>query len=401
MNIPKLQRKPDDGASSQNKLAQDAHVVVLLNCIVPQQKHVFETLAKQVGKLTILVSTQMEPNRKFGTDWGELNVVNQSNWMLTRKWKHRGAFAEDNYIHIPWKTKSELKRLKPDVVVTYEMGIRTLLTSLYCGKRVPWVLVANMSEHTEECRGRIRPKLRKFISKKATVATYNGPSCQRYMKSMGFRDDQLFFFPYSADPQKIYSGKRRMGSGPIKLAYGGALTERKNIVPFCNALVEWCREHPETNVVFSIAGTGPLKSEIECMALPESLRFEFLGHASADQLQTMYETNDLYVYPSLADEWGLGVEEALASGVPTIASKYVQSAETLIRDNQNGWLFDPYDIESMKDSLGRALATPRESLHDMTSSCRRATEGYSPRESAIRLCDAINYSMELNQEKKS
>ncbi len=370
------------------------HVVVLLGCIVPQQRHVFNALVERVEKLTILVSTQMEPNRKFDTDWGSLNVVNQTNLMLTRKWKHHQAFTEDNFIHIPWRTASELRKLQPDVVVSYEMGIRTLFASRYCRRRIPWVMVANMSEHTEQCRGQLRRWLRKYISRRAPVATYNGPSCLRYLKSLGFRNDQLFHFPYSADPDKIYFGEKKPRSGAIKLSFGGALTERKNIVGFVRTLIRWCLANPTFELELTLAGTGPKLKELMGIDCPKTLSIKFLGHATSTQLQSMYEHSDLYVYPSFADEWGLGVEEAMASGLPTIASQYVQSAETLIQHGANGWLFDPYAEYDLLRVLDQALRLSRERIDSMSRLARAATRDYSPQIAADRLCEAIRGSLQ-------
>ena len=47
------------------------------------------------------------------------------------------------------------------------------------------------------------------------------------------------------------------------------------------------------------------------------------------------------VFPTLADEWGLVVNEALAAGVPVLGSLYSQAVEELVRDGENGWTFRP------------------------------------------------------------
>ena len=136
------------------KAASTAHVVILNNYLRKHHVFVYRELQKHVGKLTILVSTPMEANREFEPEWEGLNVEVQKNWTYNGNWKHKG-FQEDVYVHFPVDTASQLKRLKPTIVLSYELGLRTLLSSWFrlFNRNVPLVMVGNMSEYIERERG--------------------------------------------------------------------------------------------------------------------------------------------------------------------------------------------------------------------------------------------------------
>ena len=51
---------------------------------------------------------------------------------------------------------------------------------------------------------------------------------------------------------------------------------------------------------------------------------------------------DAFVSPSLYESWGLVVNEAMAAGLPVILSDKFNAAFTLLKDGENGYMFDPY-----------------------------------------------------------
>ena len=271
----------------------------------------FESFSKLVGKLTVLVSTEMESDRAWKPDWGELDVIVQKNSTLTLK--QSSNFDEKNFIHIPWDTVSQLRRLKPDCILSYEMGARTLFSSIYrkvC-RNVPIVMVGNMSNYIEQRRGKLRSGVRNIIRNAVDIATYNGPGCKTYLQSIGFDDSRLVFFPYCFDPEKTFGGKKEFSPDGIKrILFCGALSERKAVLPFAAALRRYCDSHPGRELIFDLAGDGPLKQKVADMA-SDNLRINVLGNCSNEELSKCYETADVCAFPSLGDEWGVGAYGSL------------------------------------------------------------------------------------------
>ena len=371
----------------------DAHVVILNNYIRKHHVDSYRELAKRVKKLTVLLSTPMEPDRDWEAQWSDLDVRVQKNLMFTTNWKHSTGFSEPNFIHIPVDTTSQLKRLKPDIVFSYEMGMRTLLSSWFrrFHPSVPLVMVGNMSELIERERGVFRRMLRWMIRRGVDFFTYNGPSCKRYLESLSISEDKLFHLPYCIDTDSVYDGPRAVDhdkADPTRLLYCGALSQRKGILEFTESLNRWCQLNPQRQVKIEIAGTGKLESEI--LKLQSSnLEIEMLGNCNAIELRSAYQRANICAFPSFADEWGLVPIEAMASGLPVLGSAFAQSVEAVVQDGINGWIFEPNDDDSMFDGIDRALSCDQKQLAEMGIGARKAVANISAETTAEKFSEIV------------
>jgi phosphatidylinositol alpha 1,6-mannosyltransferase len=120
-----------------------------------------------------------------------------------------------------------------------------------------------------------------------------------------------------------------------------------------------------------IVGDGPSRSALERM-LPAA---RFLGHLSGDELGRAVAGFDVFVHPGESETFGQTIQEALASGVPVIATG-VGGPVDLVRSSIDGWLYRPGDLvdlrarvedlvgdEAKRRAFGRAA---RESVRDRT-----------------------------------
>lgn len=372
----------------------DAHVVVLNNYIRNHHVVVYRKLAQRVRKLTVLLSVPMEPDRSWNPRWEDLDVRVQKNWMMTAQWKHSAGFQEANFIHLPIDTNSQLKALQPDIVFSYEMGVRTLLSSWYrrFHRSVPLVMVGNMSEHIERERGIMRRSLRWMIRRGVDYYTYNGPSCKRYLESLSIAEENQFHVPYGIDPDKVFRGNRTVTGEseeiPRRMLYCGTMSERKGILQFTESLKRWCQRHPNQPVELSIAGLGPLQQAIEdCKTV--GLSIKFLGNCDLDALRRAYGTADICVFPTFADEWGLVPVEAMASGVPVLGSVFAQSVETVVEEGKNGWVFDSTRSDSMESAIDRAMGCSPCRLSEMGEHAKASVAHITSTAVAEKFCHVI------------
>ena len=377
---------------SQDSKYIDAHVVILVNYVRKHHVDSYREFAKRVRKLTVLLSTPMEPDREWDAQWEDLDVRVQKNWMFTSKWKHPIGFKEANFIHIPIDTNSQLKELKPDIVFSYEMGMRTLLSSWFrrFHPTVPLVMVGNMSEFIERERGVFRRTLRWMIRKGVDYYTYNGPSCKRYLESLSIPGEKLFHLPYCIDTDSVYEGPRKADSesGPVRLLYCGALSQRKGIVEFAEVLNHWCQQHPDRQIELEIAGSGNLESRILAQQR-SNLRIVMLGNCDSFQLRDAYQRADICAFPSFADEWGLVPIEAMASGLPVLGSVFAQSVEAVVEDGVNGWAFEPSDRDSMLESISQALDCDPQRLAQMGELARESVAHISAEATARKFSEVV------------
>ena len=387
------QQLPNEAGQLDPKMpCLDVHVVILNNYLRKHHAVSYRALAKRVRKLTILLSVEMEPDRAWNPEWEGLDVRLQKNWMWTAKWKHSAGFKENNFIHVPIDTVSQLKRLKPDIVFSYEMGMRTILSAWYrrFHSKAPLVMVGNMSEHIEKERGLFRKMMRGVVRRSADAFTFNGPSCQRYLSSLGIAPEKMFPLPYCIDSDVVFTGERdQPESGrPRRFLYCGSISERKGVIALAEGFCRYLKANPDQTIEFRIAGDGPLKDQLAQLA-SEQLKIKFLGNLDPEGLRDANRQADVCVVPTYADEWGLTSIEALASGIPVLGSIYAQSVETVVRENLNGWTFKTDQPESMDVAIERAMKCPASELHSMVSECRRSVSHISDEATARSFTDII------------
>ena len=376
------------------------HVAYLCNYIAPYNLPVIVELSRRVEKLTVLLSTAMDRARQWTPQWGPLDVTVQRTWTLRQTWRHPSGFSEPDPVYIPWNTVAELRALRPDVIVTTELGVRTLLSTVYraLGRDTLLLAITGLSEHTERGRGRMRHVLRKMLLRFSDGVLSNGASGTRYLENLGCDPRKLFVCPYTAVPDTFDRiPAARPPQAAHRLLFVGQLNQRKGIVPLVEALSRWAHERPDRQVELDIVGTGPLKAQLEALPRPENLSVRLLGHRGAAEIAACYAEAGIFVFPTLADEWGVVVNEAMAAGLPVLGSAYAQAVEELCRDGQSGWIFRPDVPGEMEQALDRALSTPAERLDGMRQAARQAVAHMTPAYAAGQIVRAIQVLRDRRQ----
>ena len=85
----------------------------------------------------------------------------------------------------------------------------------------------------------------------------------------------------------------------------------------------------------------------------------FSGFMNQTELPAYYAASDIFVLPSGAGEtWGLVVNEAMAAGLPVIASDMVGCVPDLIRHGRNGYVFPAGDVGELARVLAELIGNP-------------------------------------------
>jgi glycosyltransferase involved in cell wall biosynthesis len=128
--------------------------------------------------------------------------------------------------------------------------------------------------------------------------------------------------------------------------------------------------------------------------LPPNLQIRLLGHCEPAQLQELYRDIPVALFPTLGDEWGLVVDEALGSGQLVLGSVHSQAVETLVRDGENGWQFDPERPETLAAALDRLAGASAEEIDAMRARARESVAARTPVESAEQFIAAVAAALE-------
>lgn len=115
------------------------------------------------------------------------------------------------------------------------------------------------------------------------------------------------------------------------------------------------------DIVYLICGDGDDRSRLEAKAerLGVDDRVVFAGYVPEEEKADHYRLADAFVMPGRGEGFGIVYLEALACGVPVVASTADASQEA-VRNGELGALVDPDDLGSVKRGIREALARPRE-----------------------------------------
>lgn len=142
-----------------------------------------------------------------------------------------------------------------------------------------------------------------------------------------------------------------LGDGPFILSVG-TVQPRKNYA----RLIEAFRRLDAPDLHLVIAGgrgwlDDPLYAQVEALRLQG--RVHFIGFVGDDDLPALYSAASVFAFPSLYEGFGLPPLEAMACGVPVVASRASSLPEVV---GEAGLLVDPYDIDALAEALARALS---------------------------------------------
>jgi glycosyltransferase involved in cell wall biosynthesis len=101
-----------------------------------------------------------------------------------------------------------------------------------------------------------------------------------------------------------------------------------------------------------IVGDGPLRQELQArVPMRVRDRIKWLGFLQFEELISCYHSCDALVLPSEREPWALVINEAVASGLPVIATEVVGAAAELVRHGLNGLLVPPRNLEALVKAL--------------------------------------------------
>ncbi len=337
----------------------------------------------------------MEQGRSWQPNWSDLPVTVQRTltWQLAAR--HPGGFMERNAIHFPMDTLAQLDLFHPDVVITGELGLRSLLASLHCLRRhgTGLVIWATLSERSEAGRGRVRHLVRRWLVSRADAVIVNGSSGERYVANLGVPSERIVQMPCSMDLHAFGGIPTRPADSAYRLLHVGQLIERKGAIPFLEAMARHAAANSARQLEIWFAGDGPLRPAVETASWPANLHIRLLGHVPYSELREIYAQCGIQAFPTLSDEWGMVVNEALAAGLPVLGSIHSQAVEELVREGINGWLFDPSDPNSLDRAIERAMVTPVATLDLMRAHAIATVADITPDRMADRMIEACRLAL--------
>jgi glycosyltransferase involved in cell wall biosynthesis len=181
----------------------------------------------------------------------------------------------------------------------------------------------------------------------------NSEFCRQTLISQGVAPEKLVIIPLCYEPEAGKVPKPgpttlnlQLSTAPLRVLFLGQVILRKGI----QYLLEAARLLERENIRFDIV--GPIGITPQAMAsAPRNVVFH--GRATRDQAAGWYRKADLFVLPTISDGFAITQLEAMAHGLPVVATP---CCGNVVSDGVDGFLVRPYDAEALAKALLRYLA---------------------------------------------
>ena len=329
-----------------------------------------EKLCRDNQDLIFLFSSDIDPYEERKQSLTHVRHEIQKTFSKKIKPKHPWGFSFDNLkFHFPVSTIPDLMRLKPAVIISTEMGPRSIQGILYAKlTKTPIVVQLRESETTDLFRGPLRRLTRRIFLPMANLVVANGTSGKRVMEKYGVDPKKIRIIHSGTDTNVFHRAESKPKSeAELKLLFCGEFSAQKGIRKFIKTLDTILKEteFQSKQVRFSLIGkeTG---SEIIPIPTAPNLTIESHGWIEYKTLQPVYEQHHVFIMPSLADEWGMVVNEAMACGLPVLGCTGSQAVEELVTPHKDaGWTYPPQNQTLMEAAIRSMLRTPIQHITEM------------------------------------
>jgi glycosyltransferase involved in cell wall biosynthesis len=154
---------------------------------------------------------------------------------------------------------------------------------------------------------------------------------------------------------------------------------------------------PTTSDLWSLVllGDGPLRPTLNLHA-----HVQMPGFKQYPDLPAYYALAGAFIHASTTEQWGLVVNEAMASGLPVLVSNRCGCAPDLVKDGMNGFTFDPYNVEQLAQLMLKISAF-NFPLSDFGVASQRIIANWGPERFASGLKAAAEMALKVGPVKPS
>lgn len=178
---------------------------------------------------------------------------------------------------------------------------------------------------------------------------------QESLEKVGIDRSRIKMLPLGVDVQD-FDFKRRTADGPFRILFVGGIGQRKGVKYLLEAFKRIHR--PGIELVFA----GPMGKSEKPLENYRGL-YQYLGRLDQKAVVAEMHKAHVLVLPSVFEGFGLVIPEAMASGMPVIASTHSIAPE-IIREGVDGFVLAPDNVEGLANKLDW-LASRREEACEM------------------------------------
>ena len=317
---------------------------------------------------------------------------------------------------------SALEQTNPDVAaVNGWNNFGSLIAANCCVRRGIPMVVMSESSRQDEPRTWWKEAIKRRIVGLYSAALVGGQRHVEYLAELGMPRERVFtgydvvdteYFRQKAEEVRSQRSEvRQKYALPENYFLASArFIEKKNLSTLIEAYAEYRQrsevrgrkseisdQHSPWNLV--VLGDGPLKADL-CRLISDLRLNEHVhlpGFEPYDELPVYYALANAFVHASTTEQWGLVVNEAIASGLPVIVSDRCGCVPELVHGN--GFTFDPTNEHELTARLLEMASLSDEERKRLGDNSYRIAANFAPERFGEGLERAASAAMGISQKR--
>lgn len=277
---------------------------------------------------------------------------------------HYGGIVNPNILN-------RIKDFKPNAILVFGWNFKSHLQVLrFFKNKIPIWFRGDSTLLDENQLGVVKKIFRRlalrWVFKHVDKAFYVGRANKEYFLKHGINEHQLSFAPHAIDNNRFYDINEKYSSrakiwrnelsiqdNDVVFLFAGKFESKKNP----NILINAFKKISKENIHLILVGNGILEKKLKSETVTHK-NIHFLDFQNQSNMPIVYRLGNVFVLPSKGpgETWGLAINEAMASGIPVVASNKCGCNLDLIKDGYNGFVFDAENEEMLTRVLGNFLS---------------------------------------------
>lgn len=262
-----------------------------------------------------------------------------------------------------------LDKLNPDAIAIPGWGHSSMRAALsWARRRKSITVLMSESKRDDEARRWWKEKLKAHLYvNKFDAALVGGSKHQAYLVELGMPPEKIFtgydivdndYFSACAAAAQAnpFAARWRQPQIPLRPFFIAAtrLLERKNIPRLIDAYAVYHAKFADAQAWdLVICGSGEQETLVRERIAAANLKhaIHLPGFVTYDAVGGWYGLAAAFVHPALQEQWGLVINEACAAGLPILCSNTVGACHELVRQDENGFKFNPKSVDEIAQAL--------------------------------------------------
>lgn len=281
--------------------------------------------------------------------------------------------------------------LRPDLIQSHAVKSHFLVRKAGLHRETPWVAFHH-GYTWPDLRARLYNQLDRWSLRAARrVLTVSGPFRDELIRA-GVRPERIEVIHNAIDPDWGRRGgappdlRRKLGIAPDEkvILIVGRLSREKDHRTLLEAVLRLKDETPQVRPRLLIVGDGPERPRIDraIQELALGSAVTFTGQVSS--AEPYYSIADVAVLSSLSEGSPNALLEAMAAGVPTVATS-VGGIPEIVTNGESAILIQPRDAGAMSSAIAAVLTDDSLRRRLTQAACRAILECHTPESRAERL----------------